>query len=152
MDLTGATATTHNGRDAALVFVLPAIGGSHRLFTLEIQVDSVHIEHQQHYIGPYELPEVKTEGGEDAGGGASLDPNNRDPLFEEAARLVCSTQQGSTSMLQRKFGIGYNRAGRIVDQLEAMGIVGPYEGSKARQVMYDETSLERYLESLREIK
>ncbi|MBQ4010128.1 MAG: DNA translocase FtsK, partial [Bacteroidales bacterium] len=118
------------------------------------EVDAIvdHIEHQQHYIGPYELPEVKTEGGEDAGGGASLDPNNRDPLFEEAARLVCSTQQGSTSMLQRKFGIGYNRAGRIVDQLEAMGIVGPYEGSKARQVMYDETSLERYLESLREIK
>ncbi|MBO4875369.1 MAG: DNA translocase FtsK [Bacteroidales bacterium] len=118
------------------------------------EVDAIvdHIEHQQHYIGPYELPEVKTEGGEDAGGGANLDPNNRDPLFEEAARLVCSTQQGSTSMLQRKFGIGYNRAGRIVDQLEAMGIVGPYEGSKARQVMYDETSLERYLESLREIK
>ena len=118
------------------------------------EVDAIvdHIEHQQHYIGPYELPEVKTEGGEDAGGGASLDPNSRDPLFEEAARLVCSTQQGSTSMLQRKFGIGYNRAGRIVDQLEAMGIVGPYEGSKARQVMYDETSLERYLETLREIK
>ena len=118
------------------------------------EVDAIvdHIEHQQHYIGPYELPEVKTEGGEDAGGGANLDPNNRDPLFEEAARLVCSTQQGSTSMLQRKFGIGYNRAGRIVDQLEAMGIVGPYEGSKARQVMYDEASLERYLESLREIK
>jgi len=118
------------------------------------EVDAIvdHIEHQQHYIGPYELPEVKGEGGEDAGGGASLDPNSRDPLFEEAARLVCSTQQGSTSMLQRKFGIGYNRAGRIVDQLEAMGIVGPYEGSKARQVMYDETSLERYLETLREIK
>ena len=118
------------------------------------EVDAIvdHIEHQQHYPCPYELPEVKTEGGEDAGGGANLDPNNRDPLFEEAARLVCSTQQGSTSMLQRKFGIGYNRAGRIVDQLEAMGIVGPYEGSKARQVMYDETSLERYLESLREMK
>ena len=118
------------------------------------EVDAIvdHIEHQQHYIGPYELPEVKTEGGEDAGGGANLDPSSRDPLFEEAARLVCSTQQGSTSMLQRKFGIGYNRAGRIVDQLEAMGIVGPYEGSKARQVMYDETSLERYLETLREIK
>ncbi len=118
------------------------------------EVDAIvdHIEHQQRYIGPYELPEVKTESGEDAGGGANLDPNSRDPLFEEAARLVCSTQQGSTSMLQRKFGIGYNRAGRIVDQLEAMGIVGPYEGSKARQVLYDETSLERYLESLREIK
>jgi S-DNA-T family DNA segregation ATPase FtsK/SpoIIIE len=55
-------------------------------------------------------------------------------------------------MLQRKFSIGYNRAGKIIDQLEAMGIVGPYEGSKARQVLYDEVSLERYLETLHEIK
>ncbi|MBO4615627.1 MAG: DNA translocase FtsK [Bacteroidales bacterium] len=120
--------------------------------TPEVQKLVDFISEQQGYPLVYELPEVKTEGGEGGDGGASLDPNNRDPLFEEAARLVCSTQQGSTSMLQRKFGIGYNRAGRIVDQLEAMGIVGPYEGSKARQVLYDETSLERYLESLREIK
>jgi len=115
------------------------------------EVDAIvdHIEHQQHYIGPYELPEVKTEGGEDGGGsGATLDPNNRDPLFDEAARLICESQQGSTSMLQRKFSIGYNRAGKIIDQLEAAGIVGPYEGSKARQVLYDITSLERYLEVL----
>ena len=106
------------------------------------------ISAQQGYPCVYELPEANGEGGSEA----TLDPNNRDPLFEEAARLVCSTQQGTTSMLQRKFGIGYNRAGRIVDQLEAMGIVGPYEGSMARQVLYDETSLERYLETLREIK
>ncbi len=115
------------------------------------EVDAIvdHIEHQQHYIGPYELPEVKTEGGEDgSGSGATLDPNNRDPLFDEAARLICESQQGSTSMLQRKFSIGYNRAGKIIDQLEAAGIVGPYEGSKARQVLYDITSLERYLEVL----
>ena len=97
----------------------------------------------------YELPEVKGEGGEDGmGSGATLDPNNRDPLFDEAARLICESQQGSTSMLQRKFSIGYNRAGKIIDQLEAAGIVGPYEGSKARQVLYDITSLERYLEVL----
>lgn len=121
--------------------------------TPEVQKLVDFISTQQGYPCVYELPEVKGEGGEDGGGsGATLDPNNRDPLFEEAARLVCSSQQGSTSMLQRKFGIGYNRAGRIIDQLEAMGIVGPYEGSKARQVLYDDVSLERYLESLREIK
>ena len=106
------------------------------------------ISAQPGYPFVYELTEANGEGGSEV----TIDPNNRDPLFEEAARLVCSTQQGSTSMLQRKFDIGYNRAGKIIDQLEAMGIVGPYEGSMARQVLYDETSLERYLESLREIK
>lgn len=116
--------------------------------TPEVQKLVDHISSQQGYAMVYELPEVKTEGEEGGGGGATLDPNSRDELFDEAARLVCRTQQGSTSMLQRKFGIGYNRAGRIVDQLEAMGIVGPCEGSKARQVLYDEVSLERYLESL----
>jgi len=116
--------------------------------TPEVQSLVDFISEQQGYPCVYELPEVKTEGGEDGGGAATLDPNNRDPLFDEAARLICSTQQGSTSMLQRKFSIGYNRAGKIIDQLEAAGIVGPYEGSKARQVLYDETSLERYLEVL----
>ena len=120
--------------------------------TPEVQKLVDFISAQQGYPCVYELPEVKGEGGEDGGGGATLDPNSRDPLFEEAARLICSTQQGSTSMLQRKFSIGYNRAGKIIDQLEAMGIVGPYEGSKARQVLYDEVSLERYLETLRDIK
>ncbi|MBO7133863.1 MAG: DNA translocase FtsK [Bacteroidales bacterium] len=120
--------------------------------TPEVQKLVDFISAQQGYPCVYELPEVKGEGGEDGGGGATLDPNSRDPLFEEAARLICSTQQGSTSMLQRKFSIGYNRAGKIIDQLEAMGIVGPYEGSKARQVLYDEVSLERYLETLHEIK
>jgi DNA segregation ATPase FtsK/SpoIIIE and related proteins len=120
--------------------------------TPEVQKLVDFISEQQGYPCVYELPEVKGEGGEGGDGGATLDPNNRDPLFDEAARLICSTQQGSTSMLQRKFSIGYNRAGKIIDQLEAAGIVGPYEGSKARQVLYDEISLERYLESLHEIK
>ncbi len=72
-----------------------------------------------------------------------------DPLFEDAARLIVIHQQGSTSMIQRKFSIGYNRAGRIMDQLEKAGIVGPSEGSKARQVMcMDETDLEMRLSSL----
>ena len=72
-----------------------------------------------------------------------MDLGSRDPLFEEAARLVVNTQQGSTSSIQRRFSIGYNRAGRIMDQLEAAGVVGPFEGSKARQVLIpDEYSLE----------
>ncbi|MBR3946028.1 MAG: DNA translocase FtsK [Bacteroidales bacterium] len=117
--------------------------------TPEVQKLVDFISGQQGYPCVYELPEVKGEGGEGGdGSGATLDPNNRDPLFDDAARLICESQQGSTSMLQRKFSIGYNRAGKIIDQLEAAGIVGPYEGSKARQVLYDITSLERYLEVL----
>jgi S-DNA-T family DNA segregation ATPase FtsK/SpoIIIE len=77
------------------------------------------------------------------------DPDTRDPMFEEAARLIVIHQQGSTSLIQRKMKLGYNRAGRIIDQLEAAGIVGPFEGSKAREVLYpDEYSLERYLETI----
>jgi S-DNA-T family DNA segregation ATPase FtsK/SpoIIIE len=70
-------------------------------------------------------------------------------LFDEAARLIVLHQQGSTSLIQRKLKLGYNRAGRIVDQLEAAGVVGPFEGSKAREVLIqDEVSLERLLSSL----
>ena len=116
--------------------------------TPEVQSLVDFISAQQGYACVYELPEVKGEGGEGGDSAATLDPNNRDPLFDEAARLICESQQGSTSMLQRKFSIGYNRAGKIIDQLEAAGIVGPYEGSKARQVLYDITSLERYFEVL----
>jgi len=73
----------------------------------------------------------------------------RDPLFEEAARLIVANQQGSTSLIQRKFSIGYNRAGRIVDQLEVVGIIGPFEGSKARQVLVmDSYQLEQMLKNL----
>ena len=71
-------------------------------------------------------------------------------LFEEAARLIVIQQQGSTSLIQRKFAIGYNRAGRLMDQLEVAGIVGPFEGSKARQVLIqDEYSLEQLLNALK---
>jgi S-DNA-T family DNA segregation ATPase FtsK/SpoIIIE len=71
-------------------------------------------------------------------------------LFDEAARLIVIQQQGSTSLIQRKFAIGYNRAGRLMDQLEAAGIVGPFEGSKARQVLIqDEYNLEQLLNSLK---
>ena len=79
-----------------------------------------------------------------------MDLSERDPLFEEAARLIVLQQQGSTSLIQRKFAIGYNRAGRLMDQLEAAGVVGPSEGSKARQVlMPDEYSLEVLLNGLK---
>ena len=89
------------------------------------------------------------EGGESNGSGA-VDLSDRDPLFDEVARLVVIQQQGSTSLIQRKFSIGYNRAGRLMDQLEAAGIVGPFEGSKARQVLIpDEYSLEQLLNSLK---
>jgi S-DNA-T family DNA segregation ATPase FtsK/SpoIIIE len=78
-----------------------------------------------------------------------FDPNDRDPMFEESAKLIVMHQQGSTSLIQRKLKLGYNRAGRIIDQLEAAGILGPFEGSKAREVLYpDEYSLMLYLESL----
>jgi DNA segregation ATPase FtsK/SpoIIIE, S-DNA-T family len=93
------------------------------------------------------LPEYVGEG--ESGGMKDFDPDDRDPMFEEAARLIVMHQQGSTSLIQRKLKLGYNRAGRIIDQLEAAGIVGPFEGSKAREVLYpDEYSLLQYLESL----
>ncbi|MDD3860293.1 MAG: DNA translocase FtsK [Bacteroidales bacterium] len=105
-----------------------------------------HISSQQGYPHALELPEPEMP---EIGGSGNLDPNEKDEFFEEAARIVVRHQQGSTSLIQRKMSIGYNRAGRIIDQLEAAGIVGPYEGSKARQVFYpDELSLEQYLNSL----
>ena len=80
---------------------------------------------------------------------AEVDLSKKDSLFNEAARLVIIHQQGSTSLIQRKFSIGYNRAGRIMDQLEAAGIVGPPDGSKPRQVFFaDEYSLEQFLSTL----
>lgn len=76
------------------------------------------------------------------------DDEERDSMFEDAARVIVIHQQGSTSLLQRKLKLGYNRAGRIMDQLEAAGIIGPFEGSKARKVLVpDEASLEQMLRS-----
>jgi S-DNA-T family DNA segregation ATPase FtsK/SpoIIIE len=94
------------------------------------------------------LPEYE---GDDEGGVADVDLSDRDALFEDAARLIVMHQQGSTSLIQRKLKLGYNRAGRLIDQLEAAGIVGPFEGSKAREVLIiDEGSLEQLLTSLKE--
>lgn len=111
--------------------------------TPEVEDICDFIGNQQAYPMAYQLPEFV---GEEGGGVGEIDAADRDALFEDAARLVVATQQGSTSMIQRKLKLGYNRAGRIVDQLEAAGILGPFEGSKARQVLVpDEFALEQKL-------
>ncbi|MFC5272016.1 FtsK/SpoIIIE family DNA translocase [Adhaeribacter terreus] len=114
------------------------------------EVDRIcdYIGDQQGYSDAYLLPEFI---GDDSGGGekADFDPANRDALFEEAAKLIVMHQQGSTSLIQRRLKLGYNRAGRLIDQLEAAGVVGPFEGSKAREVLIpDEYSLEQLLNTL----
>lgn len=118
--------------------------------TPEVERINHFIAIQQGYLTPYELPEpaMDTETGDMEEGGASL--SNVDPLFEDAAKLIIASQQGSTSMLQRKFMIGYNRAGRLMDQLEKAGVVGGISGSKPRQVLIqDESSLLQIINSLK---
>lgn len=116
--------------------------------TQEIEKVCEFIGMQRGYDSAYLLPEYE---GEDEGGAADVDLSERDALFEDAARLIVMHQQGSTSLIQRKLKLGYNRAGRLIDQLEAAGIVGPFEGSKAREVLVkDELSLEQLLNSLKE--
>jgi S-DNA-T family DNA segregation ATPase FtsK/SpoIIIE len=113
--------------------------------TPEVEKVTDFIGGQQAYPTTFELPEYVAEGG---GDGGDFDMGDRDALFEEAARIVVQHQQGSASLLQRRLKLGYNRAGRIVDQLEAAGIIGPHEGSKARQVLItDEMSLEQKLQN-----
>jgi len=105
--------------------------------TPEVKRINAYIENQPGPVEPLELPEPMTDGG-DVGGkngnGGDLG-NSIDPLFEEAAKLIISTQQGSTSMIQRRYSIGYNRAGRLMDQLEKAGVVGPARGGKPRDVL-----------------
>ncbi|MBU0763447.1 MAG: DNA translocase FtsK [Bacteroidetes bacterium] len=112
------------------------------------EVDDIvrHISEQQAYPTAFLLPEYMDE---NETGALDVDLGKRDPLFEDAARLLVIHQQGSTSLIQRKFSIGYNRAGKIIDQLEAAGIVGTFLGSKAREVIFkDEYSLEQFLNNL----
>ena len=116
--------------------------------TPEIEKIVDFISSQRGYDSAYMLPEFE---GEDEGGVSEIDLSERDALFEEAARLIVRHQQGSTSLIQRKMKLGYNRAGRLIDQLEAAGIVGQFEGSKAREVLIkDELSLEQLLNQLKE--
>jgi S-DNA-T family DNA segregation ATPase FtsK/SpoIIIE len=93
------------------------------------------------------LPEFS--GDDDEGGKETIDLADRDPMFDDAARVIVVSQQGSTSLIQRKLKLGYNRAGRIMDQLEAAGIVGPFEGSKAREVLINDiATLEQMLKNM----
>ena len=112
--------------------------------------DIVHyIAKQQSYTSPYLLPEVPLEG-DDEGSLGDVDLTHLDPLFEDAARMIVNEQNGSTSMIQRKFAIGYNRAGRLMDQLEKAGVVGPAKGSKPREVLcVSEEQLMMIMDNLR---
>src|SRR5690554_5196114 len=117
------------------------------LDTPEVDAICDWIGEQKGYSDAYLLPEFVGEDGD--GGIEGIDLSDRDPMFDDAARLIVLHQQGSTSLIQRKLKLGYNRAGRIIDQLEAAGIVGAFEGSKAREVLIqDENSLEQLLERL----
>ncbi|MCK5814920.1 MAG: DNA translocase FtsK, partial [Flavobacteriaceae bacterium] len=113
--------------------------------TPEIEKITDFIGSQKAYPDAYILPEYT---GEESGTSIDIDINERDTLFRDAALVIIIAQQGSASLLQRKLKLGYNRAGRIIDQLEAAGIVGPFEGSKARQVFIpDEIALNQLLEN-----
>lgn len=116
--------------------------------TPEVESINKYIQQQEGPTEPFELPEPSTD--EEGTSSTSIDSHNLDPLFEEAARSVVASQQGSTSMIQRRFSIGYNRAGRLMDQLQEAGVVGEAHGSKPREVLYtDLNSLETLLTSLR---
>ena len=113
--------------------------------TPEVERINKFISDQQGYLTAFELPEPDTDDGE-GGESHDVDMQHLDPMFEDAARLIVREQSGSTSLIQRKFAIGYNRAGRLMDQLEKAGIVGAAHGSKPREVLImDETSLENLL-------
>ncbi len=113
--------------------------------TPEVEEITDYIGNQRGYSSAFELPEYVDESASQK----EIDLDERDSMFEEAARVVVQHQQGSTSLIQRKLKLGYNRAGRIIDQLEAAGIVGPFEGSKAREVRISDLNyLEQFLKNL----
>jgi S-DNA-T family DNA segregation ATPase FtsK/SpoIIIE len=113
------------------------------------EVDKINdcIKNQQGYLWPYELPDPNEE---EASWSNTVDMQHLDPLFEDAARYIVRELSGSTSLIQRKYGIGYNRAGRLMDQLEKAGIVGEAHGSKPREVLIkDDYSLNLILNKYR---
>ena len=114
--------------------------------TPEVDTITAFIGNQRGYPDAHLLPEVREDSDAEV---SDFDANDRDSLFEDAARIVVQHQQGSTSLIQRRLKVGYNRAGRLIDQLEASNIVGPFEGSKARKVLLpDEYALEQFLNNL----
>ncbi len=114
--------------------------------TPEVEKVVEFIAKQRGYPQPFLLPEYVDEKDQE---GRDFDASDRDPFFEDAARLIVQNQVGSTSLIQRRMKLGYNRAGRLMDQLEAAGVVGPNQGSKAREVLIKtETDLQEYLQSL----
>jgi len=118
--------------------------------TPEVEKVNHFIEQQPGYLEPLILPEPDTDNGESGTGAGDVIEGQLDPLFEEAARMIVLSQSGSTSMIQRKYSIGYNRAGRLMDQLERAGIVGQASGGKPREVLiHDEVSLDNLLRNLR---
>ena len=117
--------------------------------TPEVEKLTDFIGSQKAYASAHVLPEYI---GDESGTSLDIDISDRDKLFREAAEVIVIAQQGSASLLQRKLKLGYNRAGRLIDQLEAAGIVGPFEGSKARQVIItDLVALDRHLENEKNI-
>ena len=111
--------------------------------TPEVEKIAAYIGGQKGYADAHLLPEYI---GEESSTNLNIDASERDALFREAAEVIVTAQQGSASLLQRKLKLGYNRAGRIIDQMEAAGVVGPFEGSKARQVLVsDFLALDRLL-------
>jgi S-DNA-T family DNA segregation ATPase FtsK/SpoIIIE len=117
--------------------------------TPEIEEVNNHIANQPGPVEPASLPEPADDNASEGGGGGMADLRQLDPYFNEAAHAIVLSQQGSTSMIQRRFSIGYNRAGRLMDQLEQAGIVGAAMGSKPRDVLVqDENSLNEILARL----
>jgi S-DNA-T family DNA segregation ATPase FtsK/SpoIIIE len=113
--------------------------------TPEVEKITDFIGSQKAYANAYLLPEYEDD---ENGTSVALDIEDRDNLFRDAAEIIVTAQQGSASLLQRKLKLGYNRAGRLIDQLEAAGIVGGFEGSKARQVLItDFVALDQLLEN-----
>ena len=148
LDRTGANQLIGRGDMLCLIGNEPERVQCAFVDTPEVEKINEYISNQPGPRKPYEIPEPTIE--ESAGGGGSFDANTQiDPLFNDAARIIVSSQQGSTSMIQRRFSIGYNRAGRLMDQLEQAGIVGVTQGSKPREVLIqDVNTLEQLLASL----
>lgn len=138
--LVGRGDMLYNGGGASMIRLQNAF-----VSTEEVERINAYIGNQLGYDHPYYLPEIEDQNGS----GGVLEKGERDDLFEEAARLLVLHQQGSVSLLQRKLKLGYNRAGRLIDQLFAAGIVGPYQGSTAREVLVEnEEELEALLREL----